>query len=69
MYMLAQNDDCYMHFEADGQACNDGTDWTGGDDLTHGGRYTTVRASLSLLRRGSCRGSVLALARIAPRDD
>jgi len=33
-----------MHFEADGQACNDGTDWTGGDDLTHGGRYTTVRA-------------------------
>jgi len=54
-----------MHFEADGQACNDGTDWTGGDDLTHGGRYTTVRASLSLLRRGS----VLALARIAPRDD
>ena len=42
--MLAQNDDCYMHFEADGQACNDGTDWTGGDDLPHGGRYTTVRA-------------------------
>ena len=34
-----------MHFEADGQACNDGTDWTGGDDLTHGGRYTTVRVS------------------------
>ena len=36
-----------MHFEADGQACNDGTDWTGGDDLTHGGLYTTVRDSLS----------------------
>eukprot|EP01045_Picozoa_sp_COSAG04_P007675 COSAG04_NODE_407_length_14863_cov_24.011244_3_plen_59_part_00 len=58
-----------MHFEADGQACNDGTDWTGGDDLTHGGRYTTVRAislpAPSRLRRGS----VLALARIAPRDD
>ena len=49
-----------MHFEADGQACNDGTDWTGGDDLTHGGRYTTVRVS-------PC--SVAALARIAPRDD
>ena len=41
-----------MHFEADGQACNDGTDWTGGDDLTHGGLYTTVR-DLSPLRRAA----------------
>ena len=54
-----------MHFEADGQACNDGTDWTGGDDLTHGGRYTTVRAIFPCSVAAPS-GSVLALARIAP---